>query len=755
MSPSSLLFRGASAAQSIQILCSTAGAPLSISANTLWLRASASQAVSPATVSISADPKGLAAGVYPGSVTIASGDTSQTVSVSLTVDASPTPPKFELSPTALDFTFATGSAASSQTLSMSGGAVTSPTVTAGGAWLSVAPPSGGSMVVTANPEGLAADAYTGRIQAGGVSVPVTMTISAAPQTIVLTQTGLTFTAVAGFSGTLSRSVGVLNTGLGSMNWTARSSVLSGGAGWLTATPASGASESGGRAATLDVSVSPAGLASGAYYGQVAVTAPSAGNSPQLVSVVLNLLPADQSPGAQVYPTGAIFIGVAGGPNPESQSITLTNVAAGSATYTSTQSGDGGNWITVTPSQGSVPGFNSSRIALQPNVAGLGPGVFQRAVTFRFGDGSLRTVNVALILRASGGAGASKAPSAAGCAASKLVLLFTSVGTDFNIPAAWPSPIEMKIVDDCGEPLTTGSAVTTFSNGDPPLALTALREGAWAGTWTPRGLSSSGVSMTSQARNTGNLQGSVRVSGTVRANPIPPVINPNGIVNSASLAPMAPIAPGSLVGIFGTHLADAPLAAQALPLPTELGQTQVLIGAQELPLLFVSDGQINAVLPFEVAVNARLQVVVRRGTSYTTPVAVTLTQTEPAVFTRDQSGEGQGLAFHAAFRFVDAANPATAGDVIVIYTTGLGEVTPPIPAGTPAPLDSLHPTVKPVTVTIGGVNAPQVLFAGLAPGYTGLYQVNVVVPEGVAAGDAVSVIISAADRPGPPVTMAVR
>src|SRR5260221_11221261 len=146
------------------MLCSTAGAPLSIRANPLWLGASASQAVSPATVSISADPKGLAAGVYPGSVTIASGDTSQTVSVSLTVDASPTPPKFELSPTALDFTFATGSAASSQTLSMSGGAVNSPTVTAGGARLSVAPPSGGSMVATANPQGPAADAYTGRIQ---------------------------------------------------------------------------------------------------------------------------------------------------------------------------------------------------------------------------------------------------------------------------------------------------------------------------------------------------------------------------------------------------------------------------------------------------------------------------------------------------------------------------------------------------------------------------------------------------------------
>ena len=198
--------------------------------------------------------------------------------MTLTVEASATPAKFELSPSALDFTFARGSVASSQTVSMNG-PTASATVTAGGGWLNVAAPSGGTIVVTANPAGLAPDAYTGRIQVGSAVVPVTMTISAAPQSIVLTQTGLTFTAVAGFSGTLSRSVGVLNTGLGSMNWTVRTSTLSGGGGWLSATPASGVSESVGRAAVIDVSVSPSGLAPGAYYGQVAVTAPSAGNSP--------------------------------------------------------------------------------------------------------------------------------------------------------------------------------------------------------------------------------------------------------------------------------------------------------------------------------------------------------------------------------------------------------------------------------------------------------------------------------------------
>jgi uncharacterized protein (TIGR03437 family) len=298
-------------------------------------------------------------------------------------------------------------------------------------------------------------------------------------------------------------------------------------------------------------------------------------------------------------------------------------------------------------------------------------------------------------------------------------------------------------------------VTTFSNGDPPLALTALREGNWGGTWTPRGVSASGVLLTGQSRNTGgDLQGAARITGGVRSNPNPPVISPGGIVSSASLATDAPLAPGSIIAIFGSHLADGTIAAQSLPLPSQLGQTQVIIGGESMPLFFVSDSQINAMLPYAITVNRPYQVVVQRGTS-TIPETITLAAAGPAVFTKDETGIGSGLVFDVQFRSIDATNPATAGDAIVIYTTGLGDVIPAIPAGAPAPLDTLSSTASPVTITIGGVDAPQVLFAGLAPGFTGLYQVNVVVPAGVAPGDAVPIIITVADRPGPPVTLAVR
>jgi uncharacterized protein (TIGR03437 family) len=759
VAPATLLFRAPFAPQTVQVLCSTVGAPLAISTSAPWLGASPAHAASPAAISITVDPSSLSAGTFQGSVSISSGDVSQTVNVTLIVVAAARTGS-QAFPATLNFVFALGANASSQSITVTGAAYTA-SVSNGAGWLSVSPPGSAALAVTANPATMAAGTYSGRILlddgATGASVVVNMSISAASQNLVLSQTGLTFYTVAGSTGSQSRSFGVLNSGQGSMDWTATSSTISGGSGWLSSSPASGVSGATAQAASLAVKVNPSGLAAGEYYGQVAVAAPLAGNSPQLVSVVLNVLPPDNSPGAQVYPTGLLFTGVAHGPNPDPRTVTLTNVAVAPAAYTSSSlTDDGASWIGLAPASGFVPGSASSNLAVQPNIAGLGPGVWQGAITLRFGDGSLRVVNVALVLRSATPAGSPKERLAGGCTPSKLVPLFTSLGSSFSVPASWPSALEMAVVDDCGDPFTAGSVVATFSNGDPPLPLTALREGNWGGTWTPRGVSASGILLTGQSRSGGgDLQGAARITGGVRSNPNPPVISPGGIVSSASFATEAPLAPGSIIAIFGSHLADGAIAAQALPLPSQLGQTQVIVAGQSMPLFFVSDSQINAMLPYDIPVNRPYQVIVQRGTSTTIPETITLAAAGPAVFTRDQTGIGPGLVFDARFRSIDATNPAAAGDAIVIYTTGLGDVTPAIPAGAPAPLDALSPTSSPATVTIGGVDAPQVLFAGLAPGFIGLYQVNVVVPAGVAPGDAVPIIITVADRPGPAVTLAVK
>lgn len=123
--------------------------------------------------------------------------------------------------------------------------------------------------------------------------------------------------------------------------------------------------------------------------------------------------------------------------------------------------------------------------------------------------------------------------------------------------------------------------------------------------------------------------------------------------------------------------------------------------------------------------------------------------------RDQSGAGPGVIVDAnTGTLVTASAPAHVGDTLVIYCNGLGAVTPPIPTGQPAPAGGpLSVTNNPVSITIGGI-AATVNFAGLAPGFPDLYQVNAVVPPGVSPGTAVPVVLNVAGQTSPTVTMTV-
>src|SRR5262249_46328570 len=146
-----------------------------------------------------------------------------------------------------------------------------------------------------------------------------------------------------------------------------------------------------------------------------------------------------------------------------------------------------------------------------------------------------------------------------------------------------------------------------------------------------------------------------------------------------------------------------------------------------------------VVPFDLPVNTRHQLLITRGSSLNLPESVIAAEAHPAIFTTDQTGKGQGLVFGVSNsgtqNLADRANPVRAGDTVITYCSGLGRVDPPAPAGSAAPSSPLSRTVHPVGLTIGGVKAA-VLFAGLVPGATGLYQINATVPQGVPTGDAV-------------------
>src|SRR5262249_30368320 len=155
-----------------------------------------------------------------------------------------------------------------------------------------------------------------------------------------------------------------------------------------------------------------------------------------------------------------------------------------------------------------------------------------------------------------------------------------------------------------------------------------------------------------------------------------------------------------------------------------------LGGRALPLLFTNDGQINAQVPYDLPPGTTHQLIAKHGNRISAPQPVSVGAAQPAIFSTDSTGKGQGHIYVVPSAdqqiLADAAAPAKAGDAVVIYCTGLGPVTPPVPAGSAVPTDALRNTTATVTLTIGGV-AANVFFAGLTPGLTGLYQINAVVP----------------------------
>lgn len=748
-----------------------------------WLSATPLVAFAPGGIQVTADPSSLAPGIYNGTVDVVASSSDPLITpipVTFTVTQAGAP-SVAASPTALRFQFVAGSASALQTLSISnvgGGSLTLNVTTATniGAWLS----SSASTVnvgafgttriqIQANPATLGPGAYSGAITIAsatppqGVLIPVTMIVTAVPQTILIPQTGLTFFAVQGGGLPPPQTFNILNFGQGQMSWNTFVSTVSGG-NWLAAFPTDGVSDASSPSVppAIHVNVFPGTLQPGIYFGSVRVTSAGANNSPQFVSVVLNLLPPGSKVGPLVQPTGMIFVAAAGGESPGSQAVSVQSLNTSPLTFTSGASTSaGGNWLTILPPGGTVTAGSPTAIQVQPIVDGLAPGVYRGTLTLSFSDGNTRAVNVVFIVTAAAPASQANklaAPGPAAACPSLLNVVFTQLSAGSSVSVGFPGQVTVKVVDDCGKPLAAGSVTASFSNGDAPIALTSLNDGNWAGTWTPQSAATQAV-VTALAEDVSRqLNGTAHVTVGFQQFAQPPVVTAGGVVNAASYAPQAPLAPGTLISVFGSQLSQSVAGAGTLPLPIDLGGSSLFIAGTQAPLLYASGGQVNAMIPYGIQVNAGQQFVISRGSSLSVAQGLTIAAASPGVFTTNGSGKGQGDIFVAHSDFTqtlaDAAHPATAGDFLVIYCTGLGEVTPTLTAGMPAPLDRLSPTVNPVTVSIGGVMAA-VQFAGLTPGFAGLYQVNVIVPPGVTPGASIVISIAEAGQLSSPVTMAVR
>ena len=610
------------------------------------------------------------------------------------------------------------------------------------------------------PGGVAIDARGNLYIAERLNHRVRMVQSTPPGSIALSQTGLTFTTAVG-GNILPQSFNVINNGQGSMNWTATASVIGGGPSWITLTPDRGSSVARSTAPSVEVRVNPAGLETGDYYALVQVSAPGVPNSPQFITVVLNMVGAEKAAGAAVQPTGLLFLGTEGGAAAATQSVQVSNLTSRDLRYSSSIAfGEGRNWLTYSPASGAIAGGQSVRINVQPALTGLAAGAYTASLTLSFTGNTTQGVSMLLVVRSPGSPSARKQiekPAAAACSPAKLLLLSTLLGNGFSALAGWPVPLEVRVVDSCGTPLLTGSVGATFSNNDPPLQLRPVFEGRWAGTWQARNPASVTVSLKAQQPEP-KLEGTMQIAGNLQVNPNPPVIATDGVLNAASFQLKAPIAPGGLVSIFGSKLATELRKAEELPLATEMAGTVGLIAGRPLPLLFTSDLQVNAMIPYDLTTGVTHQMLIQRQRSISLPEPVVIAPAQPAIFTKERTGKGQaiavGVAPDGAQYLVEQDSPLQEGHAVVLYCAGLGPVSPSVPEGAAAPLEPLSQTSNPVTLTIGGQQAT-VLFAGLAPGFAGLYQVNALVPEGIEKGPEVPVVLTLAGQPSPPVTLPIQ
>ncbi|SRR5579871_1331 len=224
---------------------------------------------------------------------------------------------------------------------------------------------------------------------------------------------------------------------------------------------------------------------------------------------------------------------------------------------------------------------------------------------------------------------------------------------------------------------------------------------------------------------------------------PPSVNAGGVVNAASYvaAPNNQVAPGQIVSIFGSNfMASGSASASMLPLPVSLGNVSVSACGENIPLFAVYPNQINAQVPTTCAASGSQQLTVTAAGQTSAAQTMNLSAASPGIFTVNGAGSGDAVILHGNNSLVNAANPAKAGEQVVIYSTGLGPTTPAIATGAAATANAT--TVNPVTVTIGGQNAT-VVYSGLTAGFAGLYQVNVLVPAGLNGSQAVVMRVNGA------------
>lgn len=671
----------------------------SVETGASWLRLSPSNGLTPRILEITADPATLEprSAPYEGVIKVTIPDTepqTKLIRVALRVGA-PLPPKMVVDTDSVSFPYPDNASSRTDSITVtnqgSGDLAFSirAETSSGGAWLSVTPADGlakpGEPVtiqLTANPSGLRGT-YRGRLTIEGAGtrtvLPVTMGISRFRRAFTLTQKGLSFRAVEGGGIVPPQSFGVANLGPEPLSWSARTDYKN-GTNWIALQNVRAVSAASTPVPEVTVGVNHAGLTAGTYYALVEVRGEGAGdnlvaNSPQVVPVFLEVLPAGSVMRAAVEPTDLVF-SINSGKLLGSQDVFVYNVGAVPKSFV-VRPGVG---TTLLPQRGVLDPRKRTRVVVQP-LAGMPPGQYSGKLTFQFSDGDVREVSYTVIVTNPAVAATPKSAQRAAESCGELTSAVRIQGGDLTVTPGWPLSLQVAVVDNCGQPMTDGTVVVRFSNGDPPLVLTSLRDGRWDGGWTTTG-NAGEVTLTVEARRSNGIRHTRDVSVRQLARQEKPSFNKQSIRTYSSLRGGEPIAPGSIVRISGEGLAEGVGDATeraAWPTTQALGGAQVFIGDRPLALWKAGKDEILGQIPFELEPDTVWRLyLVRGGLVLSSAVDVDVASAQPVI-----------------------ESVTRTGDAVEIVCSGLGPLEEKVTAGDSAA--SGKPKFG-IAVTIDGVAA---------------------------------------------------
>ena len=327
----------------------------------------------------------------------------------------------------------------------------------------------------------------------------------------------------------------------------------------------------------------------------------------------------------------------------------------------------------------------------------------------------------------------------------------------------PKPPQLAVTQD-GSPnnisLSAYSATVASAASDGRITVTTGDVCSWSATtdvsWIQitfgaSGTGSGGISYHLLANTVAQRTGSIHVGAltytiTQQAPVAPPVVL-SSVSNAADYSTDA-VSPGEIVALFGSNLGPASIVKLQVnngTVTSSLGGTQVLFDGVAAPMIYTLQGQVSAVVPYEVAGKTSTQVQVKYQDGVSNTMTVPVHAATPAIFSLDATGIGPGAILNQDTSFNTTGNPAARLSVIALYCTGGGVTTPASADGEVIGGDLRYLTQQSVvTVTIGGVNAA-VQYAGAVPGaVAGLTQINVAVPIGLSPALALPVIVKIGD-----------